>query len=259
MSHLYFAPASNHTPIDIPSTLKQTVERRWSPYDPSLEEWVPYENLKATVLSPICSTDSVGIPVRYDLVPIWGLTSTSIENYWDAIQPGDFIIFYSGNGNFPYIAKIGAKSVDEGLAETLWPYYELSVKRGTNVTGGIYSHILYLDTVWHAEIPTSWVKQIRDSEDVIIRRFSGVPVHRLNRLPKSPTEIVEATKSQIRSVAIERDRDMRSKINRAARQNAGDLELLSIACESNDIDVEQLSQSAKEDVIRCITEIYPEW
>jgi len=256
MSQLYFAPASNTMPVSIPTRLKQETENRWSPHDDSIEEWTPYENLKATVLSPICSSDKIGLPIKYDLAPIWGLAERSIKNCQRKIQKGDYIIFYSGNSNFPYIAKVDMVMEDIKLGKTLWPYYKLNENRGGEATGEAQSYILYLDTVWYADIPMRTIQQLRHSRDVTIRGFSAVPSNRLNRLRKSTTEIVDEVTGSIRSVAIKQSPYMRKHINRTIAKHGPSDKLLSIACRANNIDSTCLSQSAKKDIINCLTEIY---
>jgi len=244
--------------VSIPKKLKQEVESRWSPYDSSVDEWTPYENLKATVLSPICSSAKIGIPVKYDLAPIWGITPSNVEYARGGVQAGDYLIFYSGNGNFPYIGKVGMKTNSSKLAETLWPYHKLNRERGGWATSDIPSNLLYLDTVWYAEISTEIVQKLRFSKDTVIRGIGQVKKNRIKRLRTSVEEIIKNNTGQIRSVAIKRNSFMRNNIRRQMNKGATDEKLLSIACKANDIDSSRLSQSAKEDIIKCLKTIYPE-
>lgn len=259
MKSLYFAPATKTNPVNVPPKIKRRVSRTWSPHESSIKEWYPYKNLKATVLTPVCSSSKIGLPLRYDLVPIWGLSPNAAKDSWDRITEGDFVIFYTGNGNFPYIARVMEKSIDKKLSKTLWPFYELATQRSGNATDQCWSHLLYLDVVWHASIKDSWIQHIRNSNDITIRRFSGVPSHRLGRLPSSPEAIVEEATGQIKSVAVRRERNKTDELNRAMRKGADNRELLSIVFKKSDIDIQQLSVKAKNDILSCIKTLYPEW
>ena len=91
-----------------------------------------------------------------------------------------------------------------------------------------------------------------------IRGIGQVKKNRIKRLRTSVEEIIKNNTGQIRSVAIKRNSFMRNNIRRQMNKGATDEKLLSIACKANDIDSSRLSQSAKEDIIKCLKTIYPE-
>lgn len=250
MNDLYFAPASKNNPVDVPRGLRSS---KTGLYEDPLTEWSPYTNFVATVRTPVCeSTAGVGLPLQYDAVPVWGITPNTAEGYWPPTQ-GDHIIFFTGSERYPFIARVDQTTREEKLAADLWPHYSLSTKRGSDITNPVpWSHIIYFDLVWQAEIPDRAIRALRNTTNLTLYRFSRVPKNRLKRL--SPP--LEQWKISIDSVVLYSRRENRQKLTRAVNQSSDEDTLLSIALKPLEIEPAQLSPRARRNIISCLRKIY---
>lgn len=257
MSQVYFAPASAKNPVNVPDLLIKNKLRSTSRYSKIPEEWTPYTNFKQTVINPVCSSEKLGIPPRYDLVPVWGLTPQAAQSYWKELRRGDLFIFYTGLDH-AYIARLDEKEINSDLAENLWPLYDISTVRSGNAADEPWSRILYLDSVWYASFRENEVQSLRNSQDTVIRQFSQIPSNRLKRLEASPEQLIEEKTSGLCRVAILSQQPKRRIVSRAIRKGESDTEILKKVLEDTDHQPSDLTEDAKQAVLRCVKEIYPE-
>lgn len=248
MNDLYFAPTSKNNPVDVNRELRST---KTGLYNEPLSEWSPYTNFAATVRTPVCAS-AVGLPLRYDAVPAWGITPNAAEGYW-SLEQGDHIIFFTGSGCYPFIARVDQTTIEKKLATDLWPHYPLSTKRGGHITNPVpWSHIIYFDIVWQAEIPDQAVRALRNTTDLTLYRFSRVPENRLKRLSPSIEQWITA----IDSVALLRRRKNRKKLNRLIDKSENEDKILSIALEPLEVEPEELTSRARQDALCALQKIY---
>ena len=252
---LYFAPASRNNPIDVPRQLKESATDL---YPADMAEWTPYDNLKHTVISPVCAENVFGLPLRYDAVPVWGITQRTANGYWSP-QRGDHVIFYTGSGNYPIIARVDSTTINEELAEDLWPHYPLSIHRGSDITNPEpWSHIIYFDAVWSAEISDQAIESLRHTRNSTLRRFTRIPENRLKRLGVGKAKY-EQWKTSVRSVVLKATRNKSNDLSQAVKRGATDDELLSIALKPINISPDNLTGHAREHLLNCLKQIYPKW
>lgn len=259
MCALYFAPASAKTTVNLPQDEKHKLKEKWTPYNDSLDVWSPYEDLKATVLSPVRSTNA-GIPSQYVAAPVWGITPSAAKSDWtDILSSGeDFIIFYSGDECYPYIARVHHKDVNKDLAKDLWPYHELAGEVSGNAPGDPWSKILYFDTVWHANIPDEHIAALKDPKgpkDLVIRRFRRIPSR---RLPGSPAKAVEHWTGEIASAAVGTPAKNRPSYQTYLNllYEDDDDKLLSEALIPTDVKPQNLPEKTRQKILSCIYERY---
>lgn len=74
---------------------------------------------------------------------VWGLTDGN-KSRWDAIEKGDYFLFYVGEERYEYAAQVVDKEANHELAIELWPDYQAG-ETGGDDPGDPWDYIVYLD------------------------------------------------------------------------------------------------------------------
>lgn len=79
-----------------------------------------YEHLNKSIIQGIDATDvdKDTDSDKRNLVRIWGLT-TGLQNEWESVESGDWVLFYTGEENYQYAARISGKDNDPKLGEQI--------------------------------------------------------------------------------------------------------------------------------------------
>lgn len=83
-------------------------------------------------------------------VSVWGTTEGS-EVYWTQIAEGDYLLFYIGNEQYRYAAKVIGKEQNSEFADALWPDWGERLTGG-NDPGDPWTHIIYLESPTEVDI-----------------------------------------------------------------------------------------------------------
>lgn len=248
MNRLYFAPASKNNPIDVPAKFQSL---KTDLYEEPMEQWSPYVNFEATVRRPVCGK-SIGLPLWYDAVPVWGITPNTAEGYWPPTK-GDHVIFYTGSGRYPFIGRIDRVDVEKKLAADLWPHYPLAKNRGSDISNSVpWSHLIYFDVIWRADIPEQKIRALRNTTDDTLYRFTRVPENRHKRLSIPLGD----WKGEVDNIVIYRRRETRRKLTKLMNQSCNDNRLLSVALRPTGINPQELAPHTRDNVLACLNTLY---
>jgi len=97
---------------------------------------VPY-----SFVEPHLSTEEKKALAPYPALQIWG---TSLENRWEAMGPGDYVLFYGGKHRFNYSARVILTKKSDALGRNLW---------ALNKKGEPWHCIFFVDQVTEINIP----------------------------------------------------------------------------------------------------------
>lgn len=160
MSDLYFAPAARGN------------EGRYG-----------YDHLQSTVISPVGVSEVYGFPITYQShVHVWGIWSSTSQHCAHKPGCGDYLLFYIGDGEYSFAARIDQTELNRELAEDLWPDFPKAEAHGDDTPGEPWEFIMYLDTVWAVNVPGNAVQGWKRDQDSVTRRFQRLPTHRRRRL-----------------------------------------------------------------------------
>lgn len=101
-----------------------------------------YRHLLDTVVGGVNLDTCSASTKRSGEVSVWGLTDGN-KNRWDAIEPGDYLFFYVGDGLYEYATEVLDKEPNRALAEELWPNYGAGDVGGDD-PGDPWTYIVYL-------------------------------------------------------------------------------------------------------------------
>jgi hypothetical protein len=219
MPDLFFAPASKR-------------ER--------LNQWRPYDNLQKTVLSPITNPARYGLPLRYAIAAVWGITDGTARQYGDKINPGSYVVFYTGDGRYPYVGKVNEYLPNrETVAKELWPSYVYATDG--NSPGEPWRHLITFEAVWSIDIPVKEIRCWRNSPtDNVIRSFTRVPSERRRYIESQAVPVdkwIQKRRNDLISLSVETD------VLREAHHfgQMSDSEVLSRILQTLDYDKSQLT------------------
>lgn len=102
------------------------------------------EHLERTVIERV-SRDTYGSLTSVDfgnLVGIWGVKEGN-KPIWESLSSGDFLLFYTGEGEYTLAAEVLATEVNEELATELWPGFD-----------DTWEYIIYLASSLEVSIPS---------------------------------------------------------------------------------------------------------
>jgi len=192
MSNIFLAPRSNETSFE---NFESTIlgGRDYSFVEPYLNE------AEKKVLS------------KQAKVSVWG-NKASLQSRWDAMEPGDFVLFYA-RGAFYYSARVVLKKYSEELGAKLWPPDE---------DGKPWPCLFFVDNLKEVNIPIKVVQELAEYEptwdrvqgfmrlrdsgiSAIISKFGSVEFF-LNQSPEvyqAIDNIIEASKEEV--VEVEKE------------------------------------------------------
>lgn len=108
-----------------------------------------------------------------DPVPIWGVEAGN-QAHWDDVAPGDFVLFYTGNGLYEYAAKVQRTEHNPALASEIW-----------EDTDSSWEYLIFFDAVIEVAIDAD---EISDAGEL----FRSHPVGFTKLAERGITQIVDA-------------------------------------------------------------------
>jgi hypothetical protein len=203
MGELLFAPASKEQEVD---------------------GWSPFHRLESSVLAPVMYPEEHRLPMKFAMVPVWGITPGSAEQYSQFLG-NSYIIFYTGGGDYPYAAKVHSTESDrQDIAMNLWPRYCDYVENDD-----LPSYLIYLERVWKIDPAINEIRHWRGNpKSDVVNGFTHVPRNRRQRIEnnqnlrvrewieKNSTEIVSLciTIEDIKQARIDYNNEIRSILSR---------------------------------------------
>ncbi len=97
---------------------------------------IPY-----SFVEPYLTNEEKKLLDSYPSLQIWG---TALENRWEAMMPGDYVLFYGGEERFNYSARVIFPKKSDALGRELWPL---------NKKGEPWHCLFFVDQVKEINIP----------------------------------------------------------------------------------------------------------
>ena len=113
-----------------------------------------------------------------DIIRIWGLTS-GLESPWREAEPGDWLLFYTGNGKYKYAAQISGKSHDPKIGEFIRDE-ALDVTPDEVRDGKVWDFLLYLDAPIRIHLSGKLLSEWLGYDRAYQSRFIRVPKDRMS-------------------------------------------------------------------------------
>ena len=155
----------------------------------------PYEHLKRTVLTGVdeklfAQYSSFGAdgPCR-----LWGVTSGR-SGLWDDMQPGDWLIFYTGSDGMEYAAEVIGTEHNPDFAHSLWDDYLYPT--GTDHPMEPWNRLIHLSEPIELELTATKFRGLLDYDsNYVFPGFSRPAADRLSRLRTKYGSIEEFVRS----------------------------------------------------------------
>lgn len=213
--------------------------------------WTPYDNLQKTVLSPVTNPAKFGLPLKYSIVPVWGITDGSANYYADKIHSGSYMVFYTGNRKYPYVAQIREFLPNKTkIAKDIFPSFRQA--NTGNTPGEPWSNIIILEAVWTANIPLREIQHWRNvPEDNVIRNFCRVPTNRRRRIERNQIRVKEwICDKKRRLVSLSVETKLLTDIDRPLYQLQSDSQILDTLVGALAYSKDDLSDSLQKDIVK---------
>jgi putative restriction endonuclease len=148
-----------------------------------------------------------------DPASIWGISRGGADKYGDKMQPGDILLFYTGDREYTYMAEIAATEENSDLSKATWNAYSGTLRRDDSdnpwpfilyLTNGKSMHLssteLHGDAGWGRDYPMAFSRFSPDDVEEMVSPYGSVRAYlRAKRTdePQPPTDEVQEAKKEL--------------------------------------------------------------
>lgn len=154
-----------------------------------------YQHLQESVVEGInLDAFETEISRRNGKTAVWGLTEGN-SNRWKRVEKEDYLLFYVGNEEYEYAAKVIGREYNPELAEKIWPDYLIGSAGGDDPNDP-WEYIIYLDDPIKLNLDSKIVHRAAGYKENFPRRFMRLNDEGISTLEKKYGSLDEFVHSE---------------------------------------------------------------